>query len=182
MKTTGIEWGCQKGVVTMSDRIELKAAKLPDGTGIHCVVCGYTSYEPLMVAEGRADDGEGVVICPHCLVEGDIDGKLDRHAAGLEARAQWLRALRGRLEPPSLVVIKEFASPQDAERVAAFWQELSHLLDQGDLPPIALARLLHTYRGLWPLIVCDAEVDTERGKALATALAKRREFFPRADR
>ena len=42
-------------------------------------------------------------------------------------------------------------------------------------------RLLHEYRGLWPLIKSDAEVDPERGKALAAALAKTREFFPGAD-
>jgi len=37
--------------------------------------------------------------------------------------------------------------------------------------------LLQEYRGAWPLIKSDAEVDPERGKALAAALAKQREFF-----
>ena len=41
-----------------------------------------------------------------------------------------------------------------------------------------LASLLQEYRGAWPLIKSDAEVDPERGKALAAALAK---FKLRAD-
>jgi hypothetical protein len=50
-----------------------------------------------MAAEGEAE-GEGIVICPHCLAEGDIDAKLERHAARLESKSRWLRALIGRLE------------------------------------------------------------------------------------
>ena len=72
-------------------------------------------------------------------------------------------------------------------QAAAFWDSLSDLLDEYELLPInqaahRLASLLHEYRGLWPLIKSDAEVDPERGKALAAALAKRREFLrPGAD-
>jgi hypothetical protein len=45
-----------------------------------------------------------------------------------------------------------------------------------------LASLLQEYRGARSLIKSDAEVDPERGKALAAALAKRREFLrPGAD-
>jgi hypothetical protein len=40
-----------------------------------------------------------------------------------------------------------------------------------------LASPLQEFRGVWPVIKSDAEVGPERGKALAAALAKRREFF-----
>ena len=165
----------------MNDKIELKATKLPDDTAIGCVACRHVSERPLVAAVGEAQ-GEDIVICPHCLVEGDIDAKLEREAARLESRLRWLRALIGRLEVPSPAVLKEFAGPEDIEQVAAFWDSLSDLLDEGELLPInqaahRLASLLQEYRGAWPLIKSDAEVDPERGKALAAALAKRREFF-----
>ena len=168
-------------------KIKLKATKLPDQiTAICCIVCSRVSERPLMAAEGEAK-GEGIVICPHCLAEGDIDAKLERQAARLESRSRWLRALIGRLEVPSRAVLKEFARPEDTEQAAVFWKLLTDLLDEGELLPInqaahRLASLLQEYRGAWPLIKSDAEADPERGKALAAALAKRREFFgPGAD-
>ena len=105
----------------------------------------------------------------------------------MESESRWLRALIGRLEPPSPAVLKEFASPEDIERAAAFWDALNDLLDEYELLPInqaahRLVILLQAYRGAWPLIKSDAEVDPERGQALAAALAKRREFLrPGAD-
>ena len=170
----------------MNDKIKLKATKLPDDSGIGCVACGHVSERPLMAALGEAE-GEDIIICPHCLAEGDIDAKLERHAARLESRSRWLRALIGRLEVPSPAVLKEFAGPEDIEQAAVFWKSLSDLLDESELLPIDQGRirlfgLLAQYRGAWPLIKSDAEVDPERGKALAAALAKRREFFgPGAD-
>jgi len=86
-----------------------------------------------MGAEGEAE-GEGIVICPHCLAEGDIDAKLERHAARLESRSRWLRALIGRLEVPSPAVLKEFAGPEDTEQAAVLWDSLNDLLDESDLP------------------------------------------------
>src|SRR5262249_4413444 len=164
-----------KGRCGVTDgKIKLKAT-------ICCIVCSRVSERPLIAAEGEAE-GEGIVICPHCLAEGDIDAKLERHAARLESRSRWLRALIGRLEVPSPAVLKEFAGPEDIEQVAAFWDSLSDLLDESEQLPInqaahRLVSLLQEYRGAWPLIKSDAEVDPERGKALAAALAKRREFF-----
>ena len=68
----------------MNDRIELKATKLPEEiSAICCVVCGRVSERPLMAAEGEAE-GEDIVICPRCLSEGDIDAKLEHHAAELD--------------------------------------------------------------------------------------------------
>jgi hypothetical protein len=161
-------------------KIKLKATKLPDQIAIQCIVCSRISERPLMAAEGEAE-GEGIVICPHCLAEGDIDAKLERHAARLESRSRWLRALIGRLEVPSPAVLKEFAGPEDTEQAAVFWDSLNDLLDESDLPlsraAHRLASLLQEYRGAWPLIKSDAEVDPERGKALAAALAKRRQFL-----
>jgi hypothetical protein len=73
-------------------KIKLKATKLPDQiNAICCTVCDRVSERPLMAAEGG-----GIVICPHCLAEGDIDAKLERHAARLESKSRWLRALIGR--------------------------------------------------------------------------------------
>jgi hypothetical protein len=154
------------------DKIKLKATKLPDQiTAICCIVCSRVSERPLIAAEG-----EGIVICPHCLAEGDIDAKLERHAARLESRSRWLRALIGRLEVPSPAVLKEFAGPEDTEQAAVLWDSLNDLLDESDLPlSRAAASLLQEYRGAWPL-KSDAEVDPETGKALAAALAKRREY------
>jgi hypothetical protein len=123
-------------------KIKLKAT-------ICCIVCSRVSERPLMAAEG-----EGIVICPHCLAEGDIDAKLERQAARLESRSRWLRALIGRLEVPPPTVLKEFAGPEDTEQAAFLWDSLSNP------PPIK----------------SDAEVDPEPGKALAAALAKRREY------
>ena len=162
-------------------KIKLKATKLPDQIAIHCIVCNRISERPLMAAEGEAE-GEDIVICPHCLAEGDIDAKLERNAARFESRSRWLRALIGRLEVPSPAMLKEFAGPEDIVQTAVFWDSLSDLLDGGELLPInqaahRLASLLQEYRGAWPLIKSDAEADPERGKALAAALAKRREFF-----
>lgn len=161
-------------------KIKLKATKLPDQiTAICCIVCSRVSERPLIAAEGEAE-GEGIVICPHCLAEGDIDAKLERHAARLESRSRWLRALIGRLEVPSPAVLKEFAGPEDTEQAAVLWDSLNDLLDESDLPlsraAHRLASLLQEYRGAWPLIKSDAEVDPEPGKALAAALAKRREY------
>jgi hypothetical protein len=141
----------------MNDKIKLKATKLPDDIAICCVACGHVSERPLMAALGEAE-GEDIVICPHCLAEGDIDAKLEREAARLESRLEsrprWLRALIGRLEVPSPAVLKEFAGPEDTEQAAFLWDSLSNP------PPIK----------------SDAEVDPEPGKALAAALAKRREY------
>ena len=165
----------------MNDKVELKATKLPDEiNAICCVACNDISERPLMAAEGEAE-GQGIVICPHCLAEGDIDAKLERHAARLESRSRWLRALIGRLEVPSPAVLKEFAGPEDTEQAAVFWDSLSDLLDESKLLPInqaahRLVSLMQEYRGAWPLIKSDAEVDPERGKALAAALVKRREY------
>ncbi len=113
----------------MNDKIQLKATKLPDEiNAICCVACNDISERPLMAAEGEAE-GQDIVICPHCLAEGDIDAKLERHAAGLESRSRWLRALIGRLEVPSPAVLKEFARPEDTEQAAVFWDSLRDLLD-----------------------------------------------------
>ena len=165
----------------MNDKIELKATKLPDDTAIGCVACRHVSERPLVAAVGEAQ-GEDIVICPHCLVEGDIDAKLERHAARLESRSRWLRALIGRLEVPSPAVLKEFAGPEDIEQAAMFWKSLSDLLDESELLPIDQGRirlfgLLAQYRAVWPLIKSEVEVDPERGKALTVALAKLRKCF-----
>ena len=163
-------------------KIKLKATKLPDQiTAICCIVCSRVSERPLMAAEGEAE-GKDIVICPHCLAEGDIDAKLERHAARLESRSRWLRALIGRLEVPSPAVLKEFAGPEDIEQAAVFWKSLSNLLDESELLPIDQGRirlfgLLAQYRGAWPLIKSEAEVDPERGNALTVALAKLRKRF-----
>jgi hypothetical protein len=131
-------------------KIKLKATKLPDQiTAFCCIVCSRVSERPLIAAEG-----EGIVICPHCLAGGDIDAKLERQAARLESRSRWLRALIGRLEVPPPTVLKEFAGPEDTEQAAFLWDSLSNP------PPIK----------------SDAKVDPEPGKALAAALAKRREY------
>jgi hypothetical protein len=155
-------------------KIKLKATKLPDQiTAICCIVCSRVSERPLMAAEGEAE-GEGIFICPHCLAQGDIDAKLERHAARLESRSRWLRALIGRLEVPSPAVLKEFAGPEDTEQAAVFWDSLNDLLDERDLPlsraAQGLAGRLQEYPGAWPLIKSDAEVHPEPGKALAAAL------------
>src|SRR5215831_7224147 len=104
-----------KGRCGVTDgKIKLKATKLPDQiTAFCCIVCSRVSERPLIAAEGEAE-GEGIGICPHCLAEGDIDAKLERHAARLESRSRWLRALIGRLEVPSPAVLKEFAGPEEA--------------------------------------------------------------------
>src|SRR5215813_5738301 len=115
-----------KGRCGVTDgKIKLKATKLPDQiTAICCTVCSRVSERPLMGAEGEAE-GEGIVICPHCLAEGDIDATLERHAARLEIRSRWLRDLRGRLEVPPPAVLKELAGPEDTEQLSFLWDSLN---------------------------------------------------------
>jgi hypothetical protein len=161
-------------------KIKLKATKLPDWTVIVCVGCSDFLERPLMAAVGVAE-GEEIFICPHCLAEGDIDAKLERKAARLEREPRWLRALIGRLELPPPAVFKEFFGPEVVEEVAEFWASLRDLLDESELLPSydadqSVVSLLRAYRRAWPLIKSDAEVDPERGKALAAALAKWRMF------
>jgi hypothetical protein len=98
----------------MAEKIELKLKRYAAGWGIYCTACGYPTENVGVAAEGEAG-GHGVVICPSCLRDGDLDLKIGQHAARLdgrglvmniyanppEDRAIWLRGLTGRLNPPT---------------------------------------------------------------------------------
>ncbi len=164
----------------MNDKIKLKAIKLPDEiNAICCVACRHISERPLMAAEGEAE-GEDIIICPHCLAEGDIDAKLERHAARLESTVAMAtrphRAARGAVPGGAQGV-----RPSRRHRASSGFWMLSDLLDEASCCDqsggSSSGEPAAGYRGAWPLIKSDAEVDPERGKALAAALAKRREFL-----
>jgi hypothetical protein len=61
-----------------------------------CTVCGGCTEKVDVLAEGH-----GVRVCESCLRDGDIDGRLERHAAQLEADAKQIRGLIGRLRTPT---------------------------------------------------------------------------------
>jgi hypothetical protein len=61
-----------------------------------CTVCGGLTEKVDVLAEAH-----GVRVCESCLRDGDIDGRLERHAAQLEVDAKQIRGLIGRLRTPT---------------------------------------------------------------------------------
>jgi hypothetical protein len=61
-----------------------------------CTVCGGRTEKVDVLVEAH-----GVRVCESCLRGGDIDGRLERHAAQLEADARQMRGLIGRLRTPT---------------------------------------------------------------------------------
>jgi hypothetical protein len=62
-----------------------------------CRVCGGHTEKVGVLAEGPG----GIRVCEKCLKAGDIDARLERHAAELEEIASLTRSLVGRLQVPT---------------------------------------------------------------------------------
>ena len=75
-----------------------------------CTVCGGCTDKVPILAEGRQDLSSGdfhvgeyrtIRVCENCLQAGEIDARLELHARQLEAQAQLLREIIGRLQVPT---------------------------------------------------------------------------------
>ena len=75
-----------------------------------CTVCGGCTEKVPILAEGRQDLSSGdfhvgeyrtIRVCEHCLHAGEIDARLELNARQLEAQAQLLREIIGRLQVPT---------------------------------------------------------------------------------
>ena len=67
----------------------------------HCHVCGGLTDKDPIIAEGEAENGGTVRVCDRCLKAGNINARLEEHAAALEKEAAERRALIGRLQVPT---------------------------------------------------------------------------------
>ena len=75
-----------------------------------CTVCGGCTEKVPILAEGRQNLSSGDIhvgehrkirVCENCLQFGEIDEKLELHARQLEAEAQLLREMIGRIQVPT---------------------------------------------------------------------------------
>jgi hypothetical protein len=84
-------------------QIEIKLERTDVFTRWYCHVCGGCTGKVGVLAEGEDTiNGGGVVrVCEQCLEAGDIDARLERRAAHLEACAAEARALIGNLKVPT---------------------------------------------------------------------------------
>lgn len=96
----------------MTRDIELQFVRTSFFTRWPCTVCGGNTEKVIVLCEGRVNpDVESTIrVCERCLEAGDIDGRLERHAEYLEAFAERVRSLIGRLNVPT------YAAWQDAEK------------------------------------------------------------------
>jgi hypothetical protein len=81
---------------TDDGKIKIELVKSDFLTWHPCSVCGGYTEKVTVLARGH-----GLLVCETCLKAGDIDERIERHAAALEAMAAETRALIGRLVVPS---------------------------------------------------------------------------------
>ncbi len=102
--------------------IEVKFVRTNFFTRWPCTICGGCTEKVSVLTEGEqplSDDGECrlIRICEGCLKEADIDGSLELHARQLEAEAELLREMIGRLKAPTY---EEWQAREEREDVAAY--------------------------------------------------------------
>ena len=81
---------------TDDGKIKIELVKSDFLTWHPCSVCGGYTEKVTVLARGH-----GLLVCETCLKAGNIDERIERHAAALEAMAAKTRALIGRLVVPS---------------------------------------------------------------------------------
>jgi hypothetical protein len=81
---------------TDDGNIKIELVKSDFLTRYPCSVCGGYTEKVTVLARGH-----GLLVCETCLEAGNIDERIERHAAALEAMATETRALIGRLVVPS---------------------------------------------------------------------------------
>ncbi len=102
--------------------IEVKFVRTNFFTRWPCTICGGCTEKVNVLTEGQqplSDDGEyrQIRICERCLEKADIDGSLELHARQLEAEAELLREMIGRLKAPTY---EEWQAREEREDVAAY--------------------------------------------------------------
>ena len=95
------------------NKIKIELVKSNTRMRLPCDVCGGCTERVAMVARGH-----DLLVCEFCLEAGDIDERLERRAARLEAAADETRALIGRLVVPSYAEWRaaETAENEDLKR------------------------------------------------------------------
>jgi hypothetical protein len=81
---------------TDDGKIKIELVRSDSLTRHPCNVCGWYTEKVTVLARGH-----GLLVCETCLKAGNIDERIERHAAALEAMAAETRALIGRLVVPS---------------------------------------------------------------------------------
>ena len=81
---------------TDAGKIKIELVKSDFLTWHPCSVCGGYTEKVTVLARGH-----GLLVCETCLKAGNIDERIERHAAALEAMAAETRAVIGRLVVPS---------------------------------------------------------------------------------
>ena len=84
-------------VIPFPSKITVKLVETNFLTRWPCHVCGSCTEKVAILAEAE----NGLRVCESCLRAGDIDARLERHAAALEAEAAEVRKLIGRLVVPT---------------------------------------------------------------------------------
>jgi hypothetical protein len=105
--------------------IEMKLTTTNFYTRWPCHVCGGTTEKVNVLCEGHDARLAGEVrdnsvrVCEQCLRDGDIDGRLVRHAARLESKAAYLRTFIGRLKVPTYAEWQAYEKRVDVAGMAS---------------------------------------------------------------
>jgi hypothetical protein len=101
-KAIAADWA---NVGTGTDPVEIKLVRTNFLTRWPCTVCGGCTEKVVVLAEGSDHDDafhdSTVRVCETCLEHGNIDQRLEDHAARLVDYAAAIRALKGRLQVPT---------------------------------------------------------------------------------
>ena len=99
----------------MTDKIKVE---LTGQTSIRAgtATCGGHTEKVPVLAEGKDEHGT-VRVCEQCLQAGDIDARLEKTAAHLDAQAALTRKLIGRLQVPSYAEWKAACAAHEEEWV-----------------------------------------------------------------
>jgi hypothetical protein len=111
-------------VMSTTDKIVFTLERTNFYTRLPCTVCGGCTDKDDIICESSVG-----YLCHRCIRDGNLDRKLEAHAAGLERRAAQVRGLIGRLQAPS------YQDLLDAERAIVEEDEEAELADmQGEAP------------------------------------------------
>jgi hypothetical protein len=99
----------------MTEKIEIEFEYTGGyGDGEYCTVCGEQAHSEVL-CEGHAESGELIRVCETCLEAGDIDSRLQQHAAEVDKFAAYLRGLVGTIKAPSFAHWKAAVEAIEAE-------------------------------------------------------------------
>ena len=104
----------------MTEKIKMELVEARAFIRYPCNVCGGCTEKNNVLCECAEGDFEGLRICENCLEAGNIDARLEAHAACLEASAAQVRQLLGRIVAPSYEAWLE-AEKAANDEVAAYY-------------------------------------------------------------